>query len=56
METHSSLQKRIAFMYFWLNYCDENDHIERVPVAVKSLYHLFNLDSEIIKADRPHLF
>ena len=56
METYSSLQKRIAFMYFWLNYCDENDHIERIPVAVKSLYHHFNLDSEIIKADRPHLF
>ena len=43
-------------MYFWLNYCDENHHIERIPVAVKNIDHLFNLASEIIKADRLHLF
>ena len=55
METYSSLQKPIAFMYFWLNYCNEN-HIERIPVAVKNIDHLFNLASEIIKADRLHLF
>ena len=42
-------------MYFWLNYCDEN-HIERIPVAVKNIDHLFNLASEIIKADNLHLF
>ena len=41
-------------MYFWLNYCD--DHIERIPVAVKNIDHLFNLASEIIEADRLHLF
>ena len=23
------------FMYFWLNYCDEN-HIERIPIARSS--------------------
>ena len=55
METYSSLQKPIAFMYFWLNYCNEN-HIERIPVAVKNMDHLFNLASEIIEADRLHLF
>ena len=44
-------QKPIIFMYFWLNYCDENHHIERIPVAVKDIDHLFNLASEIIKAD-----
>ena len=49
-------QKPIIFMYFWLNYCDENHHIERIPVAVKDIDQLFNLASEIIKADRPHLF
>ena len=54
METYSSLQKPIAFMYFWLNYSNEN-HIERIPVAVKT-DHFFNLASEIIKADRLHLF
>ena len=55
METYSSFQKPVTFMYFWLNYCDEN-HIERIPVAVKNIDHLFNLASEIIKADNLHLF
>ena len=55
METYFSLQKPVTFMYFWLNYCDEN-HIERIPVAVKNIDHLFNLASEIIEADRLHLF
>ena len=56
METYSLLQKPVTFMYFWLNYCDENHHIERIPVAVKDIDHLFNLAGEIIKAGRPHLF
>ena len=43
-------------MYIWFNYCDENHHIVRIPVAVKDMDHLFNMASEIIKADRPHLF
>ena len=44
-------------MYFWLNYCttDQNHHIERIPVAVKSIGHLFRMASEIIEADRLHL-
>ena len=42
-------------MYFWLNYYDKND-IERIPVAVKDIDHLFNMASEIIEADRLHLF
>ena len=50
------LEKPTAFMYFWLNYCDENHYIKRIPVAVKNIDHLFNLAGEIIKADRPHLF
>ena len=49
METYSS------FQYFWLNYCDAN-HIERIPVAVKNIDRLFNMGSEIIKADKLHLF
>ena len=48
-------ETRYSYMYFWLNYCNENHRIERIPVAVKDIYHLFNLASEIIKADRPHL-
>ena len=56
METYSSFQKPITFMYFWLNYCDGNHHIERIPIAVKNIGHLFHLASEIIKANRLHLF
>ena len=55
MEIYSSFQKLLTFMYFWLNYCDKN-HIERIAVAVKDICHLFNLASEIIEADRLHLF
>ena len=42
-------------MYFGLNYCDEN-HIERIPIAVKNIDHHFNMASAIIKDDRLHLF
>ena len=56
MKTYSFLQKPVTFMYFWLNYCDENHHIERIPIALKNIGHLFNLASQIIKADRLHLF
>ena len=55
METYSLLQKPVTFMYFWLNYCDEN-HIERILVAVKNIDHLFNLASEISETDRLHFF
>ena len=55
METYSSLQKPITFMYFWLNYSDKN-RIERIPVAVKDIDHLFNITSEIVEADSLHLF
>ena len=43
-------------MYFWLNYSDENHHVERVPIAVKNINHLFHMASEITEADRLHLF
>ena len=46
METYSSLQP-INVMYFWLNYCDEN-HIERIPIAVKNIDRRFHMASEII--------
>ena len=54
METYSLLQLA-TFMYFRLNYCDKN-HIERIPIAVKNIGHLFSLASQIIEADRIHLF
>ena len=43
------------FMNFWSNYCDEN-HVKRIPIAAKNINHLFHLASEIIEADRLHLF
>ena len=52
MET---FQKHVTFMYLWLNYCDEN-HIERIPIGVKDIYPLFRMASEIIEADRLHIF
>ena len=42
-------------MYFWLNYCDEN-YVERIPIVMENIGHLFHLASQIIKADRLHLF
>ena len=42
-------------MYFWLNCWDEH-HIERIPIAVKNINHLFHLACETIEADRLHLF
>ena len=44
----------VFLIYFWLSYCDKN-HIERIPIAVKDIDHLFRLASEIIDADRLHL-
>ena len=55
METYFLLQKPIGFIYFWLNYCDEN-HIERIHIAVENIDHLFRLASQTIEADRLHLF
>ena len=43
------------FMYFWLYYCDEN-HVERIPIAVKNIDHLFHLPSERLKSDTLNLF
>ena len=54
METYSSFQKPVVFIYFWLNYCDEN--IERIAVAVKNIDRLFRMASKIIEADGLHLF
>ena len=54
METYSLQEPIASFQYFWLNYCNEN--IERIPVAVKNIDHLFNLASEMIGADNLHLF
>ena len=56
METYYLFQKPVTFINFWLHYCDKNHHIEGIRAAVKNIDHLFNMVSEIIKADRLHLF
>ena len=55
METYSSFQKPVTFMYFSLNYCDKN-LIERILIGMKDRDHLFRMASEIIEADNLHLF
>ena len=50
METYSP--KPTTFMYFWLNYFDEN-HIAKIPIGVKNIEYLA---SEITESDKLHLF
>ena len=45
-----------TFMYFWLNYSDKNNHIDRIPVAVKNIDHLLRMTSEIIESEKLFLF
>ena len=52
METY--LLQPTTFMYSWLSYCDGN-HIERIPIVVKNIDHLFCMASEIIESDKLHL-
>ena len=49
------LRKLVVFMHFWLNYCDKN-HIERILIGVKDTDHLIYMASEIIEANKRHLF
>ena len=43
-------------MYFWLNYCDKNHHIERILTGVKNIGHFFGMASETIEANNIYLF
>ena len=45
-----------ALLYFWLNYSDKNNHVERIPAAVKNISHLFSMASEILEFEELHLF
>ena len=53
MET--SPRKPINFMYFWFNYVDKGN-LERIPIALKNIDHLFGMATEVIAADTLHLF
>ena len=48
-------RKPVTFTYFCLNYCNES-YVEKIPVAVKDIDHLFRMASKITEADRFHLF
>ena len=41
-------------MHFWLNYSDNN--IERIPVALYNIDHLFRRASEILGSDKLSVF
>ena len=41
-------------MYFWLNYPNKNNPVERIPTAVKNTDYLFCKPSEILEFDQPH--
>ena len=42
-------------MHFWLNHCDGN-HVELIPTAIENIDYIFHLTSQIMEADRLHLF
>ena len=48
-------RKPVTFMYFCLNYSNEN-YIKKILIVVKDIEHLFCMASEIIEADSFHLF
>ena len=49
------LEIKMMLIYFSLNYCDEN-HVERIPIVVKNINHLFHLASEIIETSSVFTF
>ena len=55
MEKYSTPQAA-TFMLFLVESLWWKYHIERIPIAVKNIGHLVHLASQIIKADRLHLF
>ena len=46
----------LKFLYFWLNYSDKKNHIERILVAEKYIDHLFRMASEKHESDKLHLY
>ena len=41
-----------TFTYFWLNYSDRNNHIKRIPVAVKNEDPPFSMASELLESNK----
>ena len=44
------------FLYFWLNYSDKKNHIERILVAEKYIDHLLCMASEKLESGKLHLY
>ena len=42
-------------MYFWSNYSDKNNRIEKIPVAVKIIDRLFCMASKLLEFDEQKL-
>ena len=43
-----------TFIYFWLNYlnyCDKNNHNERIPVELKNISHLFSMACQVFESE-----
>ena len=51
METSPLKRKPITFLY----YVDKGN-VERIPIGVKNIDHLFRMATEVIGADTLHLF
>ena len=53
---YTGIAEMIMFMYFWLNYSDESNHLESIPVAVKNIDHILCMAIEILECDKLNLF
>ena len=47
--------KAIKCTYFSLNYLDKNNHIEKIPVTVINVVHLFCMGSKFLESDELNL-
>ena len=47
--------KAIKFTYFSLNNLDKNNHIEKIPVTVINVDHLFCMGSKFLESDELNL-
>ena len=39
-----------------MNYCNKNNHLQRIPVAAKNVDHTSGMAGEKLKSDKVHLF
>ena len=46
----------MKLMYFWRNYSDISNHLERIQAFVKNIRHLLCMATELLKFDKLDLF